>query len=191
MSHPQDSMSDAAKAELYAEASGDPHLMLLKVKRDDLPSRAFEDGSHTHPAGERNYVNDGAHFNRDETGEGGAADVWYEGVGFTFQRAAAGRAGQGTEGAQLVLQNVDRTLVQQIEAVRTADGWPKPFDAEFRIVLASEPDTSQRGPWTFQLHNMRYQEGNVVLDLRLEPILTEPYPAPRMDPENAPGLFVG
>ena len=83
----------------------------------------------------------------------------------------------------LVIQNVDRAVV---EAVRTVSSAPT---VTVKVVLASDPDTVEAGPWVMTLRQAAYNALTVSGSVLGPDILTEPYPGDAMTPANFPGLF--
>lgn len=85
--------------------------------------------------------------------------------------------------ATLTVDNVDRQIV---EAVRSMTG---PATATLTVVLASQPDVIEAGPYTMTLRDTAYDAMTVTGRLDVEDMLNEPYPAESFTPNNFPGLF--
>jgi hypothetical protein len=83
---------------------------------------------------------------------------------------------------QLVIDNVDRTIVRAIrplkgKALVTVD-----------VVLASSPDTVERGPFELKLQSVDYNALTVSGELAYEDTLNAAYPKDQFTPINSPGL---
>lgn len=84
---------------------------------------------------------------------------------------------------KLSIDNVDRQIVT---AVRNLQG---PIDVELRGVVASQPDIVEFTYEGFQIKNVSYNQQTVDGDLRLEEIITEPFPQHTFVPSLWPGAF--
>jgi hypothetical protein len=83
----------------------------------------------------------------------------------------------------LSIDNVDRTIV---EAVRTVSSPPT---ASLSVVLASDPDTVEAGPFELTIREVQYDALVVTATMAVEDILNEPFPGDLFTPQNFPGLF--
>lgn len=83
----------------------------------------------------------------------------------------------------LRIDNVDRQIVQAIRTITSAPS------VTLEVVLASDPDTIEAGPFDFELRSARYDALLVEGELGFEPVLDEPFPAQRFTPQLYPGLF--
>lgn len=83
----------------------------------------------------------------------------------------------------LRIDNVDRQIVT---AVRNLQGPP---DITLDIVVASQPDIVEATFVGFKLKNVSYDNLVVEGEMRLEEILSEPYPQHRMTPFHFTGLY--
>lgn len=83
----------------------------------------------------------------------------------------------------LRIDNVDRQIVT---AVRNLQGAP---DITLDIVVASQPDVVECTFVGFKLKNVSYDNLVVEGEMRLEEILSEPFPQHRMTPHWFSGLF--
>ena len=89
----------------------------------------------------------------------------------------------GYGNSQLTIDNVDRSIVQ---AVRTISG---PATVSAKIVLASNPDYTEAGPWDFSLRNVTYNRQQVSGQLIYSMNLHDYVSVMRFDTINFPGLF--
>jgi len=85
--------------------------------------------------------------------------------------------------SQLSIDNVDRRIV---EAIRGIDSFP---DVTATIVLASDPDFVEAGPWDFQLRNVTYNRQTVSGELIYENYLRDNCGTIRYRNLAFPGLF--
>lgn len=91
--------------------------------------------------------------------------------------------GDSFSGATLQIDNVSRELIAEIR------GLTSPADVVMELVIASEPDTVQRGPWRFVISRVSYDALVISAELGVELVLDEPYPGDRYDPAHFPGLY--
>ncbi len=84
---------------------------------------------------------------------------------------------------RLMIDNVERRIV---EAVRTISSAPS---VTLEVVLASQPDVVEAGPFEFALRDVSYDELTVEGELSFENVLNEPYPEGIFSPADFPGIF--
>jgi hypothetical protein len=84
---------------------------------------------------------------------------------------------------KLSLDNVLRDTVPLLRSVST----PPSVTAE--MVLASSPDTVEASFPAFDLIDANYDSGQVTVDLTVDALSTEPYPADTFTPSGFGGLF--
>ena len=84
---------------------------------------------------------------------------------------------------QIQICNVDRAIAAQIRTLTSAPS------LTLELVLASDPDTVEAGPFNLTLAQGEYDEFIVSGTLRYEDILDEPFPSGSFDPPNFPALF--
>lgn len=104
-------------------------------------------------------------------------------IGYPFQIALPGESEDELPRVQVMIDNVDRTLV---EAVRTLTSPPT---LTLEIVLASAPDTVEAGPFPFSLRNVEYDAHVITGDLAFEDVLNEGFPQHSFTPNHFPGVF--
>jgi hypothetical protein len=106
----------------------------------------------------------------------------YEPFGFTFVLPST--ADSGIKSAAFEIDNVDRRIQ---ESVTLAAG--KEITAEFNIILASDPDVVERGPFKYILRDFQ------ITKQRIKAVLYDFYltdlniPGLQYTPKNFPGLF--
>jgi len=84
--------------------------------------------------------------------------------------------------AQLKLDNVDRRLTIASRSIST------PADAVAKVVLASDPDTVEVGPFTLKLSNISYNKQTITGDLLFESSIGYNVGTIVMDNISFPGL---
>ncbi|HOS41941.1 MAG TPA: DUF1833 family protein [Spirochaetota bacterium] len=102
---------------------------------------------------------------------------------FPFLTATASEHDDQLSTVPLMIDNVGREVV---EAIRTITSAP---DVTMSVVLASDPDTVEAGPWSYKLRDVRYNAQIVEGQLGHEDILNESYPEGQYDPAGYPALF--
>ena len=85
--------------------------------------------------------------------------------------------------ASLRIDNADRRLVSELRSIQD------PMTITFRVVLLSDPDTTELevGPLRVESADIGLTEIN--LKLGAEPVAYEPFPQGRFTPADFPGLF--
>lgn len=83
---------------------------------------------------------------------------------------------------QITMVNVDRSIVTELR------GLSGPIDATWYLVLASDPDTYEAGPYKMKLRNVEHDELIISGILTGDDFWNEPWPKDDLTPENAPGL---
>lgn len=84
---------------------------------------------------------------------------------------------------QLTIDNVSRLIMDEIRLLTSAP------DISIYVILASDPDTIEAGPFETKLRNVSYDANAITGDLQSQDILNEPYPGVFYTPANFPGLF--
>jgi len=104
----------------------------------------------------------------------------YSGAAFLFTLPS--QADDKLSPAKLTIDNVDRRIV---EAVRTINS---PADMTVSIILASDPDTIEVGPYDFKLKNVSYDAQQVTGDLLYLQYLDNTASTVIMNNQNFPAL---
>lgn len=107
----------------------------------------------------------------------------YTWAAFPFEITLPGEAEDELPVMTLRIDAVDRQI---ITAVRNLQGAP---DITLDLIVASQPDVVEASFVGFKLKNVSYDNLTVEGELRLEEILSEPFPAHAMTPFNFAGLF--
>jgi hypothetical protein len=151
-------LSSAATASIHAEDTDEVWLVLLTINHADLDAPI-------------RVVN-----NTEDIVSGG---VTYIALPFELELPDQGeRPGE----ARIRVDNVNRAIV---EAVRTIQSPPS---VEFKIVLASQPDTIEYQHSGLTMRDVTYDLASVQGYLRYEDLSTEPV-ADIITPSRFPGLF--
>lgn len=85
--------------------------------------------------------------------------------------------------AQLVIDNVDRQIVQTIRSIQS------PATVQVWVVRSGDIDDVVAGPYEFSLNKASWNALTVSADLEHEPILNMMYPQHAFTPITVPGLF--
>lgn len=82
-----------------------------------------------------------------------------------------------------IVENVSQTILTAVRSIVT------PIDITLEVVLASDPDTVEAGPFAFQSRKFVFSARTIEFSLAYEPLLQEPFPAFTYTPIDYPGLF--
>lgn len=153
-------LSLLARQAVYAPQTDEAFLVLLTLAHPDLsaPVRVSSDAVDT--------VSRGAVF-----------------VAFPFGIVLPDDDERRSPRARLVIDNVDRTIVQTIRGLVT------PPVLTIEVVRAAAPDIVEAVFTDFRLANVVYDARVVEADLCVEDFTMEPFPAACFTPSLFPGLF--
>lgn len=82
-----------------------------------------------------------------------------------------------------IVDGVSQTILAAVRSIVT------PITITLEVVLASDPDTVEAGPFQFQSRKFVFKAGTIEFSLAYEPLLQEPFPAFTYTPIDYPGLF--
>lgn len=85
--------------------------------------------------------------------------------------------------AYLVVDNTDRRIVQALRSINDAP------DISISVILASDPDEIEIGPFLFRLRNVLFDRDHVRGQLYYQERLTKEVPRDRMTPRGFPGMY--
>lgn len=85
--------------------------------------------------------------------------------------------------SKLTIQNITRGLIPLARSVST------PPSVKIECVLASALDTVEMTWPAMDMSNLQYDAGQLVFDLTMDAMTTEPFPAGTFSPAYFPGLF--
>jgi hypothetical protein len=154
------SISARARAAIGAQETGDEPLVALTITHADLvePIRIVD-------------------FPEDVEKGGETFATW------PFRVTLPGESKDELPAVSLEIDAVDRTITDQLLAL-TGEA-PA---VEFEVVLAATPDTTEWGPFHFQMRAPQIDVGLITAELGLPPVLDEPCPGGRMTPATHPAL---
>jgi len=89
----------------------------------------------------------------------------------------------GSPNVTLTICNVDQQIVELLRSVSDS------VTIELNIILESDPDTVEAGPFTFDLLNIKYDAFVVQGNLGYEGVMNEPFPGHKFTPDLFPALF--
>ena len=104
---------------------------------------------------------------------------------FPFQVQLPDERDDTMSAVTLRIDNVDQQIVTALRQLTSAP------TVDLSVVLASDPDTVEAGPFSFSLTQATYDANAVVATLAYEDVLREPIPGDRFTPTNFPGVFAG
>lgn len=153
-------VSNTAKAALFAPETGEAFLILLTLSHPDLavPIRVSSDAVNTTSRG----------------------DLF---IAYPFDLTLPDGEEQRPPRARLVIDNVDRQIVATIRTLQSAP------TLLIEIIRASDPNTVEAKFSDFKLFDITYDSQVITADLTLEDFTAEPYPAATFSPSLFPGLF--
>ena len=104
-------------------------------------------------------------------------------LGWPFRIALPAEKDDELSSVQIEIDNVDRRIMEGIRRLTTAP------TVTLEVVLASQPDTLEAGPFVFALRATDYTAFSISGTLAYEDILNEPWPQYLMTPATDPGIF--
>lgn len=153
-------ISSAARAAINAPQTSEVFLIILEINHADLPSPI------------RVVNNNEAIISNGDT---------YLATAFTFDIPAQE---DGTiSNSRLSIDNVDRAIVQAIRSISS------PPDISVSVILASDPDTIEAGPWEFKLRNTTYNRQSVSGELVYDSHMRDNCGTIKYTTLNFPGMF--
>ena len=153
-------LSTAIKTELYKQQTGESFLFLLEIDHDDLDTPL-------------RFVNNTENVTSN-------SDVY---TAFPFEVSLPSDREDQLPSVTLTIDNIDRTIV---ETVRELTGPPT---VDVSVIMASDPDTVEAGPYSFTIKDANYTAEVVTFTLTFEDILNEAFPGDSFTPNYFPALF--
>ncbi len=153
-------LSDDARAEMFAQETGEVYIVLVTVSHDELddPLRVCSDGADT--------VSRGDTF-----------------VAYPFNLELPSDEEGAPPRATISIDNVERSIAESLRTISS----PATFLIE--VVRAADPDTVEVAYDQFQLTNVKGDVFQISGDLTVEDMATEPFPYLTFSPARFPGLF--
>lgn len=106
-------------------------------------------------------------------------------VPYPFRGRLADSGGDSPPRAQLEIDNVDRRIVEGVQALSG------PPSVTIELVLADSPDLLEAGPYVFGLVDIEWDVAIVRGTLSYDTTLMDPWPARTFAPRGWPGLHPG
>lgn len=153
-------LSTTAKEAIHARVTSEAFLYLLTITHDDLPA----------PIRVVNNMEDVV-----------SRSLTY--TALAFEIPIPDSKDKELPSVQLVICNVDPAIVQAIRSISS------PPSVTLELILDSDPDTVEAGPFNMTLRVGEYDQFTVSSTLRYEDILDEAFPSGKFDPPDWPALF--
>ncbi|RLC19824.1 MAG: hypothetical protein DRH56_10890 [Deltaproteobacteria bacterium] len=156
-------LSINARKAVYDQESDNPFFLLLTINHADLAEPLY-------------FIN-----NRENITVGST-----EYTAYPFQIDLPSDKEDEISRVKLIIDNVDRQIVQTIRALTTAP------TASLEILfydMSTQTGTVEAGPFNFTMRAADYDALVVEGDLSYENILDEPFPADVFTPDGFPGLY--
>lgn len=125
-------------------------------------------------------------YNSTETENGEPRKIQHKGHEFIAYPFKINLPGEGIETSTeitLTIANIDRSITETIRTIN------KPMFITLEVVLSSDTETTEAGPWSMKLINVHGDsltiEGTIISDRFLD----EPFPKDKMDASNFPAMF--
>ena len=158
-------VSSAFKAAVAAQQTGEAVLVLLTIDHEDL--------SYSGGPGPIYLTSDSVNtVSRGNTH-----------LPFPFQIALPDEREDRPPVSQLIIDNVSREIIPTIRSLTSAP------TITLELVLASDPETVEAGPFVFTLKDATYDLLTIAGRLGYEDILNERWPIDDFTPASHPGLF--
>jgi len=158
------------RQEMFAQESGEVLIFLLTISHASLttPIRLTTDPT------ERKST-DPLVYRTMSRGE----EFLYAGVDITIPD----EQDRSPPASKLTVENVTRGLVPLARSIAT------PPSIKIEVVAASDLDTVEMTWPALDMSNLQYDAGQLVFDLTMDSLVTEPYPSGSFNPASFRGLF--
>lgn len=153
-------VSAGARSQFYSPEMGDVVLLLLTIEEDSLPEPIRV-----------------VHNTENVTSRG---DLY---VAFQFGIDLPAQSGEAPQPVRIQIDAVDQSIVK---AVREAVGQPK---VTLEVVLDSDPDTVEAGPFRFRLESANYSAVTITAEVSFEGVERVRSANHRFTPFLFPDLF--
>ena len=154
------SLSTAFKTAIYKQQTGETFLLLLEIDHDDLDTPL-------------RFVNN----TEDVTSN---SDTY---TAFPFELNLPSDREDQLPTVTLAIDNIDRTIIDTVRDISS------PPTASVSVIMASDPDTVEAGPYDFTIKNVNYTAEVVTCELAFEDILNEAFPGDSFTPNYFTSLF--
>jgi hypothetical protein len=153
-------ISNELLAQLYANESSDPFLMLVTLSHPDFVST-------------QRLVNN-------------TVDIVSNGETFTAFPMKIGLPvddGETAREVQITFDNVGRDLIDEIRSITS------PIDVTLEMVLASNPDQVQITLGELKIRSIGYNKSTITARLFMDDFLNTAMTSEKYDPQTFPGIF--
>lgn len=166
------SLSSVLRSALYARETGEAVIALITFSHDDLPEpvRICTGGIQEDPLDPDVYITPSR-----------GNDYLFVPVDVLLPEDIA----DGDPKSSLAIDNVDRDLIDTIRSIEEG------ATVLLEIVLASDPDTVEIAFPELKMVTADYDRDEIVVDLTIDALLTEPYPGDSFTPAGFPSIFPG
>lgn len=154
-------LTTSGRREVLAQQTGEAFIQLLTLSAPTLEQELYVCDDR------RDLVSNGITYQR-----------------FPFEFTLPEDNGDTPGTAAITICNVDRQIVDAVRSIGAG-----PLTVEYSLVMVSEPDDVQAGPYMFTVREVDFDEVAVTGQLRYEDLLNEPYPADTYSPARTPGIF--
>lgn len=152
-------LSQALLAELYAQESGDPFLMLVTLSHPSFPTIYLV-----------NNVED--IVSRGNTH-----------IAFPMEIRLPSDDGETSREATIEFDNVSLELIDELRTVTS------PMDVKIEMILASDPDTVQTSIEELKMRSVTYNKQRVSARLFMDSFLNVEMTSEKYTPQLYPGIF--
>ena len=135
-------------------------VVLLKITHADLPAPLY-------------FCNNSENLTH-------ASQVY---TAFPFQFVLPSDESEREPTSSLTVANVDRRLIDEIRSISSGP------TMEFKVVLASTPNTVEYGPVVMKAKSVNYDARSITFALGFDAFEAEPLPWVKFTPEFFPGMF--
>lgn len=155
---------------MFSQESAEVPIFLLTITHPELPDPIYL----TTDATER-FSTDPLMYRTRSRG----IDFLYAGVDITIPD----EQDKSPPASKLTIANVSRDLIPLARSVSS------PPSVKIEAVLASDLDTVEMTFPAMDMSNLQYDANQLVFDLTMDSLATEPYPSGTFSPAYFPGLF--
>lgn len=125
-------------------------------------------------------------YNANETENGEPRKIMHKGnefIAYPFEINLPPEGSEVSGTIKLTIANVDRIIVETIRSIRY------PMKARLEVVMSSDLETTEAGPWEMKLTNVTGDALTIEGDLIVDRFMDEPFPKNKMDASIFPAMF--
>ena len=165
-------VSQTARTAMYSQETEELFVLLLEIENEDDPSDPIRVALDSENLASRLTVSGIPTY---------AAQVTF--VGGFFAIELPEEAGDNISNVRISIDNVDQSIVT---AVRNAN---RPPSVKMWVVLKSNPNDVEVGPYYMVLESAEYDANFVTGELAFDDVTNRRYPKDEFTPRTVPGLF--